>query len=292
VESKTKKTIQSPTPPIQEPQKSSFLKFKWLKIGAIVTILLILLVLNFILNGKLKDKSLTNLVPAPTVQPAKIESPTPIPNMVASDWKTFNYNLFSIKAPPDWHRGAEDSSDLAQLINYDDNKTTGVYGDSDHNLKIEINETSSALTVDSLLDNPVKTTIGGQPAIKEGSAIFVKDPKNPIILTITSEHGYFAYQDQVDQILYTFKFTGQTINPMPTIADAPTWKTYKSPIEEYSYQYPYDWQANLTNNYSQTYKNNGYEISLQRIGGDGGAMNRVYAKVEPVQLYGLSLEKV
>lgn len=73
------KTAQNPNPttptptPVVEPEKQSFLNSKWLKIGIVILILIVILGGSFILGGKLMDKPQTL---TPTATPTLTSIPT------------------------------------------------------------------------------------------------------------------------------------------------------------------------------------------------------------------------
>jgi PsbP-like protein len=122
-----------------------------------------------------------------------------------------------------------------------------------------------------------------------------------LILGLGGGYLLFANKGQVKQVATqasptTVQQVAPTSNVSPTITPTTNWKTYTNPTDGYSFQYPTDWQANLSNQSfgltNPILTKDGYEISFEDVRARGGAVGRVIAKSEPVQLYGLSLSKV
>lgn len=259
-------TNQPPAQPIAESEKQSFLSSKWLKIGAVVVIIILVLSLTFVLGKNNAGKSIP--IPPPD-EPRYQGSPTPTPDQTA-DWKTYENNQegWQIKYPAD---KVSYKNGRFYLTGQDNIMTADGYGP-----ELSISSTDKS-TLESRKSSGKDTEINGLPALKISSIdpnltdnfnLFVssKDGKKVVYLTFLTKKDQDKIQngnniqtvvDQesidlmkkiVDQILSTFKFTDSsniTPTPNPTI----NWKTFTNQKYSYSIKYP----GNLTVNEQNTY---------------------------------------
>lgn len=154
----------------------------------------------------------------------QIAQTSPAPDPATANWKIHSYNLYSIKVPTDWQRGGDDRNDFSQLVNFDPRTATqrGFNPDIDKGiLKVEIYQIPTTEKLDDFLAksgqgetgllytpyNPMRIILDGQPAIKDGSTIYVKDPKNTRLITIAFLLDFNNYTELQNQIISTFKFT-------------------------------------------------------------------------------------
>lgn len=134
-------------------------------------------------------------------------------------WKSYKFSGLSISVPGSWVKNSTDA-----LINYDITTAPGREFDTTLDkglLKVEIYEEESALGIQDYLTesregktgllytpkNPINTIIDGQPAIKDESAVYVKNLSNTTVFGIFFGLDFNNYHDLENQIISTIKLT-------------------------------------------------------------------------------------
>lgn len=202
-------------------------------LAPILIVFLIVLILGgfLIYSGKIIIIPSQNTVPY-EVYKSKSPASTPVSQSSASaetaNWKTYNFNLFSLKLPQGWSEYR--SENPIQLVNYQVGEIgSGFSPQLDKGkLKIEIytQETKQSLTdyVSQQKAQTIETrgtgwswvesnlSVDGQPAIKvksssPGFVVYTQNPQKTKVFQIAFALDFDNNQTLTDQILSNFKFT-------------------------------------------------------------------------------------
>ncbi len=203
-----------------------------------------------------------NTAPAVAVQPsATLTPPSPTPDLTAS-WIKYSYSLVSLKLPPEWREAAKtnpvqlvnysatqsaskvfnpvkdagklkieilsknSSLDLTTYVLQKKPSPVGASVASTPTTLVTPTSTPSATTTPATW-NQTSLTLDGQPAIKvktasSGFTVYVKDPLQPVILTVTFEDDFDSFVDLSNQILGTWQFADlHQASLSPTAAPSP-----------------------------------------------------------------------
>lgn len=224
-----------PVQPVSEPvtnsENSSFLHSKWLRIGVVVVILLVLLGGTFVLGGKLMNKP---QAPATTTTTKVTSTPTPALDWIIKDGNVKNNKEgFSFSIPTGWTFNQE-----FQRFESPNYKQKGVNIDgSTLNVSYQENTTDDSETFferykkryggayGGAISSPKIITVDGNKAVQftgsgEGIILeteFIKNGKLFFITLFTYNKSELENERPAyDQVLSTFKFTnsaGNVANP-------------------------------------------------------------------------------
>lgn len=213
-----------PPPPI-EPVKQNFLSSKWLKIGIVVLVLILVLGGTFVLSGKLINK------PAPTPTPVAVATPTPADE--TASWKTYNGNGYSFKYPSSYKIQLIDSDNIKIL---DSNASDSAFLQIE---KLQPMQASNYLGLPTIGNDLIN---GNNWNIVSGKFCDVYLCQTPYIYQVMNGGARYSFQfgDRQtslttiqSQILSTFKFTtDKTV----------TMNTYTNSQFGFSFNYPTDWK--------------------------------------------------
>ena len=264
---------QSTNIPVEPPPQSApppVKKNPWTTIG-IMLVLLVGIAIGVILSNKSLLLQFIQLGSSPTPTPTTIPSPTPTTNPTTT-WKTYTdpkYN-FSFKYPSESQIQTQQGGQVYDFEVFISNLAK----DIDHagtNIRLWVIESTKSSYTDlaksfhnhdsKWMDNPSQrysdmqnTNIVGTPAITFNTSIcpqqpgtvfyceqteyyFLNDGKVNYLISTThpiDQKQQSLNKNLVDQILSTFKFSGQ-----PTASNL---KTYDDPILDLSFQYPSTWK--------------------------------------------------
>lgn len=247
----------APQQPIVEPEKSSFMSSKWIKIGIGFAILVILLGGIYTLG---RSSVLKELNPTSPIIPSKSPdmyqgSPSPTSNPTAN-WKTYINTKYgySVKIPKDWkidtQGGVDQSTFIAPYLDSPCNYDGGILCST-----ILVSATGAGTNSTAIISNKKDILLDNQSA----SSFEAYDPSYGNNLgrfqyVISVKHNGldygFVYEESkknktfkstsdfedkktFDIIMSTFKFTDLTSSN-----DTSAWKTYTNPQFGYSFKYP------------------------------------------------------
>ncbi len=249
----------SPKPAVEPaivPKKSRFLSKKWLFLGVILAVLIVLgAVSNFYLAsfGKKTTPSTvaSSTTPAPSVTPAPTPAILPLPTLTASEeatWKTYTNTIynFQFKYPPDWPtdltpNSASGGNLFFKIPDYFKTHEQGLGADGMYVIEVSIfdNAVNPNDTVKQIEVNGVRgfyeITADPSPYDKTGlinpreSAFFTQDNRYFDIDFIPMFDPKSQTKQQVQEkeliykkILSTFKFTGQSSQSSALNSPTPT----------------------------------------------------------------------
>lgn len=178
-------------------------------------------------NEELKNLETTTQEPPaePTIEPTTADSSTVDP---AANWKTYTYELFTIKFPSEWFTTS--IKNPIQFLNYTlDPKSGGSFNPSTDKgkLKVEIYQNSTSDSLESYLAQQksgaieirgneinwqeTKAVVAGKEAVRvkattPGFTYNFKDVSSNTIFSIAFVLDFDNYRELSDQILSTFKF--------------------------------------------------------------------------------------
>ncbi len=227
----------APQQPIVEPEKSSLLGSKWIKIGAVVVILLFLLGGAYLLG---KNNSSSQSTQAPTPTPDLNAEGT---RSATANWKTYIGNGFSFKYPSGWAINAKKPTTIVigslstknhigeTVPEYVSPYITLTLKESTPNtdlikfskLDASLGTVWENITIDNLIGFDATHT-----GCQSGSCrdIFFQNGKT--IYNFSEQNKL----KELNNIISTFKFTDSS-------ADTSTWKTYTN--KWYTLKYPPVW---------------------------------------------------
>lgn len=235
--------------------------------------------------------------PNPTLTPITTVTPTPNPT---ADWKTYTNNSlgYTLKYPTNWNiaspgfeTGILLQTEELQITDFS-NVAKGAFIYGPYEPRITINYFSlDALKNEYLnLENKIiiqekDIPLDGQPAkmlvIKHTDAYSIEvvfqnkqpgDVRYSFISLVSEIESFEVYQEQFDQILSTFKFTGPAISTTPTQAPRVTytttpnptanWKAFSNSSVGLEFKYPNTWYLQQDQKWTlQTYlENHPFEI--------------------------------
>lgn len=192
-----------------------------------ILVILILLVLvgsgTYYFGTKNKQNVVSEVSTAsPTVSTEPSSVPTIKPTDPIENWKTYNYQLFTIQLPPEF--SPTSTKNPLQFLNYNPDPKQGGHFDSiadKGKLKIEIYQNSTSESLENYLERQKENTTTWQEEIiamngysfvkvktsNPGFVFYAKHISSDTIFSFAFGLDFKNHESLAEEILSTFKFT-------------------------------------------------------------------------------------
>lgn len=284
----------APQQPIVEPEKSSFLSSKWLKIGIGFAVIILVLSFTFVLGKNSSKPKISEINQTSTVK----FSPTPASNAAnatpnpTAGWKMYKDSLSGIefKYPTTWTAKSFPDSSTSEIYleshdfticngcEFSTSIQMGLSQEKNFETKLK-NIKDSFNTTDSIVKN---ITVGGKNAVQitgtlvpgyypEGhfsSYVLVDLDNKTLDISLDDKQS----SDIFTKVISSIKFDESAINSTPTPTTDPilSWKKYGDVNYPFRIQYPKEW--NLRTTYGKSVNN----TNNDRVAGIDVSSNPTY----------------